>query len=515
MMKTKKLMIQGTGSSVGKSLLTAGFCRIFKQDGYMVAPFKSQNMALNSFITAEGLEMGRAQVVQAEASKIEPTVAMNPVLLKPTTDKKCQVILKGKVFKNMSAVEYHEFKPELAELVKDSFQELADGHDVVVIEGAGSPAEINLRENDIVNMGMAEMADSPVVLVGDIDRGGVFASLAGTMLLLTEEEKKRVKGVIINKFRGDLEILKPGIRMLEDIIKIPVLGVIPYYHVQIEDEDSLAERFRHQKYQGGQIEVAVLYLPHVSNFTDFNVFETQEDVRLRYVMRGESIGNPDILIIPGSKNTIEDLVYLRESGLEEQLLRLHRQGKMIVGICGGYQMLGKTIRDPHGTESSIEEINGLGLLDVDTIFEMEKTTTQVEAVVTVQLGGLLEGTLGASLKGYEIHMGKTVLGAECLGLNQIHHMLGKTVALEDGAANMEGNVIGTYIHGIFDNIPFTRMILNNIRRQKGLEQVESSIHSFEAFKEKEYDKLAEVIRSNVDMEKVYQILNGEELCSKL
>ncbi|MBB6214606.1 adenosylcobyric acid synthase [Anaerosolibacter carboniphilus] len=514
MMKTKKLMLQGTGSSVGKSLLTAGFCRIFHQDGHKVAPFKSQNMALNSFITAEGLEMGRAQVVQAEASKIEPTVAMNPVLLKPTTDKKCQVILNGKVFKNMSAVEYHEFKPELAELVKKSFQQLEYEHDVVVIEGAGSPAEINLRENDIVNMGMAEMVDSPVILIGDIDRGGVFASLAGTMLLLTEEEKKRVKGVIINKFRGDVEILKPGIKMLEDIIKIPVLGVIPYYHVQIEDEDSLAERFRYQKYQGGQIEVAVLYLPHVSNFTDFNVFETQEDVNLRYVMRGESIGNPDILIIPGSKNTIEDLVYIRESGLEEQILRLHRQGKLIVGICGGYQMLGKTIKDPYGTESSIEEINGLGLLDVDTLFEMEKTTTQVEAVVTAQLGGLLEGIQGASLKGYEIHMGKTVLGPESRGLNQIRHMLGKDVALDDGAANMEGNVIGTYIHGIFDNIPFTRAILNNIRRLKGLEQVESSIESFEAFKEQEYDKLAEVIRTNLDMKKVYQILNGEEICSK-
>ncbi|MDF2546266.1 MAG: cobyric acid synthase CobQ [Anaerosolibacter sp.] len=514
MMKTKKLMLQGTGSSVGKSLLTAGFCRIFHQDGYKVAPFKSQNMALNSYITAEGLEMGRAQVVQAEASKIEPTVAMNPVLLKPTTDKKCQVILNGKVYKNMSAVEYHEFKSELAALVKDSFQKLADAHDVVVIEGAGSPAEINLRENDIVNMGMAEMADSPVILIGDIDRGGVFASLAGTMLLLTEEEKKRVKGVIINKFRGDVEILKPGIKMLEDIIKIPVLGVIPYYHVQIEDEDSLAERFRYQKYQGGQVEVAVLYLPHVSNFTDFNVFETQEDVNLRYVMRGESIGNPDLLIIPGSKNTIEDLVYLRESGLEEQILRLHRQGKLIVGICGGYQMLGKTIKDPHGTESSIEEINGLGLLDVDTIFELEKTTTQVEAVVTAKLSGLLEGTQGAGLRGYEIHMGKTVLGSECQGLNQIRHMLGKDVSIDDGASNMEGNVIGTYIHGIFDNIPFTRVILNNIRRQKGLEQVESSIESFEAFKEKEYDKLAEVIRTNVDMEKVYQILNGEEICSE-
>lgn len=511
-MKTKKMMLQGTASSVGKSLLTAAFCRIFHQDGYKVAPFKSQNMALNSFITKEGLEMGRAQVVQAEAAGVEPSVWMNPVLLKPTTDQKCQVIVKGKVYKNMSAVEYHQFKPRLADVVKESFQKLEEAYDVVVLEGAGSPAEINLRENDIVNMGMAEMADAPVILIGDIDRGGVFASLAGTMMLLTEEERKRVKGIIINKFRGDVEILKPGIRMLEDIIKIPVLGVVPYCDVQIEDEDSLAERFRYQKCKGGQIEVAVLYIPHVSNFTDFNVFETQEDVNLRYVMGGESIGNPDILIIPGSKNTIEDLIYLREKGLEEQILRLHRQGKLIVGICGGYQMLGKTIRDPYGTESSIEEINGLGLLDVETVFEVEKTTTQVEAVVTAPLSGILSGIEGMKISGYEIHMGKTFLGEECLPLNEIRNRLGERAQLQDGAVNEAGNVMGTYIHGIFDNIPFTRMILNNIRRQKGLDALQSKIDSFEAFKEREYDRLARIVRENVDMEKIYGILNGEEVC---
>ncbi|KXG78919.1 cobyric acid synthase [Thermotalea metallivorans] len=511
-MKTRKMMLQGTASSVGKSLLTAAFCRIFRQDGYRVAPFKSQNMALNSFITKEGLEMGRAQVVQAEAAGVEPSVWMNPVLLKPTTDQKCQVIVKGKVYKNMSAVEYHQFKSRLADVVKESFQKLEEAYDVIVLEGAGSPAEINLRENDIVNMGMAEMADAPVILIGDIDRGGVFASLAGTMMLLTEEERKRVKGVIINKFRGDVEILKPGIRMLEDIIKIPVLGIIPYCDVQIEDEDSLAERFRYQKCKGGQIEVAVLYIPHVSNFTDFNVFETQEDVNLRYVRGGESIGNPDILIIPGSKNTIEDLIYLREKGLEEQILRLHRQGKLIVGICGGYQMLGKTIRDPYGTESSIEEINGLGLLDVETVFEVEKTTTQVEAVVTAPLSGILSGIEGMKISGYEIHMGKTFLGEECFPLNEIRNRLGERTQLQDGAVNEAGNVMGTYIHGIFDNIPFTRMILNNIRRQKGLDALQSKIDSFGAFKEREYDRLACIVRENIDMEKIYGILNGEEVC---
>lgn len=509
MMKNKCLMFQGTASSVGKSLLTAAFCRIFYQDGYKVAPFKSQNMALNSYITKEGLEMGRAQVVQAEACGVEPDVRMNPVLLKPTTDKKCQVILNGKVHENMSAAEYHDFKPALAGMIKKVFDTLSMDHDIVLLEGAGSPAEINLRDKDIVNMGMAEIADAPVILIGDIDRGGVFASIYGTIMLLTEEERRRVKGVIINKFRGDVEILKPGIKMLEDLIHIPVLGVIPYYNVQIEDEDSLAERFRTQKNKMGQIEVAVLYLPHVSNFTDFNVFETQEDVHLRYVMRGEKIGSPDILIIPGSKNTIEDLVYLRETGLEEEILRLHRQEKMIVGICGGYQMLGKKIYDPHGTESDIKEINGLGLLDAETIFALEKTTTQVEAVVKGKFFNELEGTEGMKIKGYEIHMGQTKIGKNSFPMNCIKKRLHEEVAVEDGAVNPMGNVMGTYIHGIFDNIPFTRKILNNVRKAKGLEEKESDIESFEAFKEREYDKLAKIVRENVDLDKIYEIMQGE------
>lgn len=509
MMKNRSLMFQGTASSVGKSLLTAAFCRIFHQDGHKVAPFKSQNMALNSYITKQGLEMGRAQVVQAEASCVEPDVLMNPILLKPTTDKKCQVILNGKVYKNMSAAEYHDFKPELADMVKESFDRLAEDYDLVVLEGAGSPAEINLRDKDIVNMGMAEMSDSPVILIGDIDRGGVFASIYGTIMLLTEEERKRVKGVIINKFRGDMEILKPGIQMIEDLIQLPVVGVIPYAKVQIEDEDSLSERFKIQRNGTGQIEVAVLYLPHVSNFTDFNVFETQEDVHFRYVMRGEAIGNPDMLIIPGSKNTIEDLVYLRETGLEEEILRLHRNGKVIVGICGGYQMLGRIIKDPYKTESDIEEINGLGLLDVETIFELEKTTTQVEAMVIAQSKGIFHETDGLMVKGYEIHMGQTKLGEECHVMHHIHKRLEETVLLEDGAINDSGNVMGTYIHGIFDNIPFTRKMLNNIRKSKGLDEKDSSVESFEEFKDHEYNKLAKIVRDHVDMDKIYEITLGK------
>lgn len=508
-MKNKSLMVQGTASSVGKSILTAAFCRIFKEDGHKVAPFKSQNMALNSFITEEGLEMGRAQVVQAEASGQKPSVLMNPILLKPTTDKKCQVILNGKVHDNLSAMDYHNFKPKLKELIRESYDMLLSQNDIIVLEGAGSPAEINLRENDLVNMGMAEISDSPVVLVGDIDRGGVFASIYGTIMLLSEEEQKRVKGVIINKFRGDLEILKPGIKMLEDLINIPVLGVIPYMNVQIEDEDSLAERFRNRESGKGEINVEVLYLPHVSNFTDFNVFETQEDVNLRYVMRGESIGNPDMLIIPGSKNTIEDLIYLRNSGLEEQILRLHRAGKTIVGICGGYQILGRSIKDPHGTESAVDEINGLGLLNTETIFEEIKTTTQVDGEILSVNNGFLQGINTNKVMGYEIHMGQTKLLDGTSPLIKITKRLEDDVEVFDGGVNKEGNVFGTYIHGVFDNIGFTREMLNKIRGVKGLGKIESSVVSFDEFKEREYRKLAKIVRENVDMEKINEIVAGE------
>jgi len=509
--KIKSLMLQGTASSVGKSLMTAAFCRIFHQDGYNVAPFKSQNMALNSYITKDGMEMGRAQVVQAEASYLEPDVLMNPILLKPTTDKKCQVILNGKVYKNMSAAEYHDFKPELLEMVKNSYENLAQNLDVVVIEGAGSPAEINLRDKDLVNMGMAEIADAPVVLVGDIDRGGVFASIYGTIMLLTEQERNRIKGIIINKFRGDIEILKPGIRMLEDLIKIPVLGTIPYMKIQVEDEDSLAERFRGVTECEKAVDVAVLYLPHVSNFTDFNVFETQEDVRLRYIIGKDKIGDPDILIIPGSKNTIEDLQYIKDMGLSEEISRLHQRGKLIVGICGGYQMLGNKIVDPYGTESDLQEIEGLGLLNVCTIFETKKVTTQAKAVLRVQPSDFLMDTEGMVVEGYEIHMGNTTLNDGANPFLKRYRSLGETVNKTDGCINDSGNVFGTYLHGIFDNIEFTRALLNNIRKMKGLEVQESSINSFSEFKENEYNRLANIVRENVDMEKIYEIIHSKVL----
>ncbi|MCT4633218.1 MAG: cobyric acid synthase [Firmicutes bacterium] len=504
----KSLMVQGTASNVGKSIITAGILRVLKEDGYNVAPFKSQNMALNSYITKEGLEMGRAQVVQAEAAGKDPEVLMNPVLLKPSTDKKAQVIVMGKVFKNMSAVEYHDFKVQLKDKVLDAYKALEDKNDFVVIEGAGSPAEINLRDKDIVNMGMAELSDSPVILVGDIDKGGVFASIYGTIMLLDPSERSRIKGVVINKFRGDKSILQSGLDMLEDLTGVPVIGVVPYSDLQIEDEDSLTSRFKKNVSQEGKINVEILYLPHVSNFTDFNIFETQEDVNVRYVMRGETFDNPDIIIIPGSKNTIEDLIYLKNSGLSDEIIRQCRKGTVIFGVCGGYQILGNTIKDPYKTESLVDEINGLGILDIDTVFEKEKTTTQVEGEV-VFAGENMKSLEGLKVSGYEIHMGITKHGQSAKEFLKFTNSLGQNIDILDGAVNEEGNVFGTYLHGVFDSLEFTRSLLNLIRERKGMDSVESSVKSFKDFKEREYDKLAKLIRENIDMDKVYEIMKGE------
>ncbi|WP_131043156.1 cobyric acid synthase [Clostridioides difficile] len=501
----KKIMLQGTASNVGKSVLVAGLCRIFKQDGYTVAPFKSQNMALNSFITKEGLEMGRAQVFQAEAAKIEPIADMNPVLLKPSGNNKSQVIVRGKVVGEMPSSKYHDYKLELVDVLRETFNSLNSRYDIVVMEGAGSNAEINLKDRDISNMGMAEIADAPVIIVGDIDRGGVFASLAGTMLLLNEDEKRRVKGVIINKFRGKKELLQDGVKMLEDIIKVPVIGVVPYTDIKIEDEDSVTTRFR-KKMNKSDIHIEIIRTPHMSNFTDFNIFETQEDVSIRYVDYGESLGNPDILIIPGTKSTIDDLTYIRKSGLEPQIKNLHSQGKLIFGICGGYQMLGKKLKDPYHVESEIEEVDGIGLLDTETTFEKEKTTTQVEATIVECISEYMNNLKGKKVKGYEIHMGITKRGNDVRSLDLITKKLNKEVNYTEGSVNKEGNVIGTYLHGIFDEISFTRAILNNIRKKKGLGELESKVNSFNEFKDKEYDKLADFLREHLDIEKIYEIM---------
>ena len=499
-------MFQGTASNVGKSIIAAGICRIFAQDGYKVSPFKPQNMALNSFITEEGLEMGRAQVFQAEAAMTKPKADMNPILLKPCGNHRSQVIVRGKLVGEMHSSEYHEYKLKLIDILKDTFSDLSNEYDIIVMEGAGSCAEINLKERDISNMGMAEIVDAPVILVSDIDRGGVFASIVGTLALLKEEERKRVKGVIINKFRGKKEYFLDGVKMLEDIIHIPVLGVVPYSDIKIEDEDSVTTRFKRNS-KKNDISIEVVRTPHMSNFTDFNIFETQRDVNLRYVDFGECIGNPDMLIIPGTKNTVEDLKYLRETGLEEQIKECAKRGKLVFGICGGYQMLGEKIIDSYNIESDSTKIKGIGLLNTITEFEREKTTLQTKRCISNNVNGYLKDLSNKLVKGYEIHMGTTKISDE----NKLRILFEENDKSDKkcliGCTNLEGNVVGTYLHGIFDDINFTRTLLNTIREKKGLNPITSEVESFEEFKNKEYDKLADMLRENLDIGKIYEIIN--------
>lgn len=508
-MSAKRIMIQGTASSVGKSIIVTGLCRIFRQDGLKVAPFKSQNMALNSYITRDGKEMGRAQAVQAEAARIEPAVTMNPILLKPSSEMGTQVIVNGRVMGNWSVSGYQAYKPELVRLVREAYATLSAEYDCIVLEGAGSPAEINLKDLDFVNMGMAEIADAPVILVGDIDKGGVFASLAGTMLLLTESERSRVKGVIINKFRGDVELLKPGLDMLEGIIGVPVLGVLPYMDLDIEEEDSVTERLSRPGTKTAKgLDVAVIRLPYLSNFTDFNVLEKAEGVNLRYVERPDELGEPDLIVLPGSKNTVSDLLFLKTNGLEEEIKKRHVKGAFLFGICGGYQMLGRTILDPDRTESSLEKLDGFGLLDAVTEFRKEKVTRNTQAEI---LGdeGLLKGLAGILAGGYEIHMGETVLSGNSIPFLSPSDKWDPVPAAA-GARNMVGTVYGTYLHGIFDNVEFTNGLVNNLRKAKGLEPLSGNSLSHAERKEMQYDCLAEQIRKHLDMEKIYEILNTRE-----
>ncbi len=496
----KAIMIQGTMSNAGKSLLAAGLCRIFKQDGYKVAPFKSQNMALNSFITNEGLEMGRAQVMQAEAAGIQPSVLMNPILLKPTNDVGSQVIVNGEVLGTMSARDYFAYKKKLLPDVMKAYKTLAEEYDIIVIEGAGSPAEINLKEEDIVNMGMAKAAKAPVLLVGDIDRGGVFAQLIGTVMLLEEDEKAMVKGLIINKFRGDKTILDPGVEQLEELARIPVVGVAPYLDIQVEDEDSLTERFEGTQ-QVGLIDIAVIRLPRISNFTDFNPFESVPGVSLRYVKRAGELKNPDMIILPGTKNTMEDLLWMRQNGLEAAILKEAAKGKIIFGICGGYQMLGETLSDPHHVEAG-GEIQGMGLLAMDTVFEEEKTRTRVGGTFR-KVGGPLSRLEGVQLEGYEIHMGESRLKEGVLQVTDITDGVTKASKM-DGAC--QGNVYGSYVHGIFDKEEVAKKIVESIGEIKGLDVSEMTGVDFQAFKETQYDILAEGLRKHLDMKKIYEIL---------
>lgn len=498
----KAIMIQGTMSNAGKSLLAAGLCRIFKQDGYRVAPFKSQNMALNSFITEEGLEMGRAQVMQAEAAGIQPSVFMNPILLKPTNDTGSQVIVNGEVLGNMPAREYFAYKKKLIPDIMRAFHKLEEEYDIIVIEGAGSPAEINLKQDDIVNMGMARMAKAPVLLVGDIDRGGVFAQLIGTVDLLEPEERSMVKGLIINKFRGDKTILDPGITMLEEKAQIPVVGVAPYMRLELDDEDSLTERFT-----GSQevkcIDIAVIRVPRISNFTDFNPFEMIEGVSLRYVSHVSELKHPDMILLPGTKNTMEDLLWMRQNGLEAAVIREAKAGTVIFGICGGYQMLGERLSDPEGVEAG-GEIRGMGLLPMETVFAGQKTRTRVEGTFQSR-EGIFGNLAGAGLEGYEIHMGVTLLKDGCQSLTELESRSGETVEKKADGAFM-GQVYGTYVHGIFDKEQVAKGIVMALGKKKGIDMSQACGVDFTAFKETQYDLLAEELRKHLDMKKIYEIL---------
>lgn len=497
-MAAKAIMIQGTMSNSGKSFITAGLCRVFKQDGYKAAPFKSQNMALNSYITKDRLEIGRAQAMQAEAAGIEPTVEMNPILLKPTSNVGSQVIVNGEVYGNMKAMDYYSKKQQFIPEVMKAYNKLADEYDIIVIEGAGSPAEINLKDNDIVNMGLAKLVKAPVLLAGDIDRGGVFASLYGTVKLLDEDEQAMIKGTIINKFRGDVKILEPGLRMIEEKTSIPVVGVVPMEYIDIDDEDSLSTRLTVKK-ADAVIDIAVIYLPHISNFTDFSAFERMDGVGLRYVRKPSELGNPDLIILPGTKNTMDDLTWLRESGLEAMVLRTSENKTPVIGICGGFQMLGDVLSDPHGVEHG-GQMRGMGLLNTETIFEKAKTRTQIQGRVSGAFGDF-DGLCGMDVSGYEIHMGETKNLGGCR----------PCIVLEDGRTdallNEEGTVFGSYLHGIFDSDGVAAAIVSRLCEKKGVELSQEEFN-LQAYKEEQYDKLAALIRNSLDMEKVYEILEN-------
>ena len=488
MSKARCIMVQGTMSGAGKSLLCAALCRIFAQDGYRVAPFKSQNMALNSFVTRDGLEMGRAQVVQAQAAGIEPDVRMNPILLKPSSDVGSQVIVHGEVRGQMKAADYFRHKKELIPDILSAYHSLAQEVDVIVIEGAGSPAEINLKADDIVNMGLAKLVDAPVLLAGDIDRGGVFAQLYGTVELLEPEERARIRGLIINKFRGDVEILRPGLAMLEEKTHLPVLGVVPYLKVDIEDEDSLSERLD-AKNSVKPLDVAIIRLPKLSNFTDFIPLEQHPLLGVRYVDSARTLGAPDCILLPGTKNTVDDLLWLRQCGLEAAILKQAAAGTPVLGVCGGYQMLGETLDDSTGTESGHPQtLRGLGLLPTRTVFTNEKRRTQSTATTAAPFAG-------AELTGYEIHTGRT----------SIQEQDAPFCTLADGTPEgcVQGNVFGTYLHGLFDSGELTERLAELLCRRKGIAMESAAPITMQAYREQQFDLLADGVRHALDMPAVY------------
>lgn len=496
MKKLHPIMFAGTGSDVGKSIIAAAFCRIFKQDGYCPAPFKAQNMALNSYATPEGLEIGRAQAVQAEAAGVPCHTDMNPLLLKPQSDHTSQVVLHGKPIGNRPAYDYFrkEGREELRKEVYAAFDRLSARYNPVVMEGAGSLAEINLRETDLVNMPMAIHAGADVILVGDIDRGGVFASVYGSLMLLTPEERKHVKGILINKFRGDIRLFEPGIKMLEELCGIPVLGVVPYYKdIHIEEEDSVSLAMKSVHAMQGKVNVAVVLLRHLSNFTDFNVLERDPRVHLFYTNNVDELEKADIILLPGSKSTLDDLYELRRNGVAGAIVRARRRGATIMGICGGYQMMGQQILDPEHVEGDLDALPGLGLLPMVTRMSGEKVTRQIKFT--------LSGSSSDRMDGYEIHMGVTtpVEGETVCPLNR----------LEDGSMDgcrVDEKCMGTYIHGILDNASFIDFLLKPYAHQL---TEEAETFNYQTYKEQQYDKLADHVRAHVNIPLVYQLLTED------
>ena len=492
--RAKAIMVQGTMSGAGKSLIAAGLCRIFAQDGLAVAPFKSQNMSLNSAVTPHGFEIGRAQALQAQACGIPAEPAMNPILLKPTTDVGSQVVVMGKPVANMAARDYFKYKTSLIPTVRAAYDDLASRHDVVVIEGAGSPVEINLKHNDIVNMGMAKMAASPVLLVGNIDCGGVFAQLVGTHALLEDDERRMIKACVINKFRGDVTLLQPGLDELERRMGVPVAGVVPYTPLDLDDEDG----FSAMQGAGGAnalLDIAVVRLPHISNFTDLDALAALPEVRVRYVTHAEELGRPDLVVLPGTKATLGDLAWLRACNLDAALRQHAVAGGLVLGICGGYQMLGLEIHDPLGMEGGGRQ-EGLGLLPVRTTFTQEKTLCS-SVGATLQLEGPFADLSNLDIAGYQIHMGQTTLEGGmpfCL----------LTDAYEDGC--VAGTVMGTYLHGLFDSVPFTQALIDMLLARKGMTGVRINAQDRAARREHQLDMLADTLRTSLDMDLVYRIL---------
>ena len=503
----KAIMVQGTMSHVGKSLLTAGLCRAFAQDGVRVAPFKSQNMALNSYVTWDGLEMGRAQVMQAEAAGIEPAVQMNPVLLKPTSDRGSQVIVEGEVVGVMPAKEYFRYRKTLQPIVRRNYEKLCARYDVIVIEGAGSPAELNLKEDDLVNMGVARMAKAPVLLVGDIDRGGVFAQLYGTLALLEEEERRLVKGLIVNKFRGDLSLFDAGVRILEEKCQVPVLGTLPYLPLHLEEEDGQRQELSSCK-KDALFDIAVIRFPRISNFTDLDALGRAEEVNLRYVQSVRELGMPDMIVLPGTKNTMADLAWLRRTGLAKAVSEKAGRGTLLVGICGGFQMLGQRLEDPLHTEEG-GTMEGLGLLPLATSFSGQKTRCRVSGRF-LELEGPYRLLGGVTVSGYEIHMGHSFLAGEKpeegKGVQQAVRLRDTRTGEEKIDGFCRENILGTYVHGLFDHPQTLRAMLQILAGHRGVSLPDRDRPDPRAYKESQYDLLAAALRENLQMDLIYRIL---------